>query len=159
MALSFKYLGRVLTATNDDWVAVISNPRKARNHWSLMSCILGWEGENKWLYGIFYKAVFQAVLIYGSETLVLMPWNIWTLGTFHHRVDRLITGKQQRQLANRGWFYPPLEDEINEEGLKTINDYNDCHENKSDQYIATRMILELCLAAERSPGAWVTKWW
>ena len=38
---SFKYLGRVLTVGEDDWMAVAGNLRKARKSWMQMTKILG----------------------------------------------------------------------------------------------------------------------
>ena len=46
--------------------------------------------------GLFYKAVVQAVLIYGSDTLVLTPRMVQTLGPFHHRVHRSLIRQQPR---------------------------------------------------------------
>ena len=62
---SFQYLGRVLKVENDEWAAVILNLSKAWKWWEQMLRILGQEGENTWLFGLFYKALLQAVLIYG----------------------------------------------------------------------------------------------
>ena len=42
----FKYLGRVLTITDDDWPAVAGNIRKARANWVRLARILGREGAN-----------------------------------------------------------------------------------------------------------------
>ena len=41
---SFIYLGRVLTAADDDWPAVVGNLRKGRKRWLRLERILGWEG-------------------------------------------------------------------------------------------------------------------
>ena len=38
--LSFKYLRRVLTASYDDWMEFVSNLRKDRWRWDMMSRIL-----------------------------------------------------------------------------------------------------------------------
>ena len=40
----FRYLGRVLTATDDDWPAVARNLYRARATWGRMAIILGREG-------------------------------------------------------------------------------------------------------------------
>ena len=44
--LSFKYLGRPLTATDKDWPEIITNLQKARNIWARLSIILGREGAD-----------------------------------------------------------------------------------------------------------------
>ena len=45
----------------------------------------------------FYKAVAQAVLLFGAETWVLTPRMEQVLDSFQHRVARRITVKQQRR--------------------------------------------------------------
>ena len=60
---SFKYLGRVLLVVDDDGAAVISNLRKARKRWGHMSQILGWEGGNVQVSGLFYKAAVKNILL------------------------------------------------------------------------------------------------
>ena len=42
----FKYLGRVLTNTDDDWPAVAGNIRKAQANWGQLARILGREGAD-----------------------------------------------------------------------------------------------------------------
>ena len=41
----FKYLGRVLTNTDDDWPAVAGNIRKARASWGRLARVLGREED------------------------------------------------------------------------------------------------------------------
>ena len=64
----FKCLGRVMTALDDDWMAVVGNVRKSRKRWAHMSRILGREGEDPWNSGKFYKAVLQEKLLLGAES-------------------------------------------------------------------------------------------
>ena len=42
----FRYLGRILTNTDDDWPAVAGNLRKARVKWGRLARILGREGAD-----------------------------------------------------------------------------------------------------------------
>ena len=42
----FKYLGRVLTNTNDDWPVAAGNIRRARASWGRLARILGREGAD-----------------------------------------------------------------------------------------------------------------
>ena len=62
---AFKYLGRVITVGDDDWPEVTCNLQKARNIWGR---ILIREGAYPKVSGHFFKAVFQAVLLFGTET-------------------------------------------------------------------------------------------
>ena len=63
----FKYFGRVLNASDDNWSEVMGNLRKARKWWSHMLMILGRERVDPRTSGIFYKAVVQAILLFGAE--------------------------------------------------------------------------------------------
>ena len=42
---TFRYLGRVMTAGDGYWPAVVGNLKKARNIWGRLLQILSWEGE------------------------------------------------------------------------------------------------------------------
>ena len=59
----FKYMGQVLTASDDDLLVVAGNLRKAQKRWALLARILRWEGASPRVSGIFFKVVVQAVLI------------------------------------------------------------------------------------------------
>ena len=67
----FRYLGRLLTATDDDWPAVAGNIKKARRIWGRMARVIGREGADPKVSRTFYIAVTQVVLLFGSETWVL----------------------------------------------------------------------------------------
>ena len=55
----FKYPGRVLKASDDDWPAVVGNLRKERKRWARMLRILGQEGADPVLLGIFTRPWFN----------------------------------------------------------------------------------------------------
>ena len=65
---TFRYLGRVLKAVDNDWLAVVGNLGKARKSWGQLSRILIREGSDTKVLGIFYMAVAQAVFLFGAET-------------------------------------------------------------------------------------------
>ena len=52
---AFRYLGRVLTTGDDNWLAVIGNHGKARNSWGRLSRILIREGADLKVSGFFTK--------------------------------------------------------------------------------------------------------
>ena len=58
------------------------NLRKAQKKWSWLSRILVREGDNPWALGMFFNAVVQAVLLFGSETWVMTPCTGRYLGFF-----------------------------------------------------------------------------
>ena len=55
MVPSFKYLGRILTAGDDDWPAVAGNLGKAQKSWGQLKLILSREGADKRVSGIFSR--------------------------------------------------------------------------------------------------------
>ena len=63
----FKYLRRVLTNTDDDWLAVAGNIRKARASWGRLVRILGREGADLKVTRSFNTAVTQQVLLFGAK--------------------------------------------------------------------------------------------
>ena len=90
---NFKYLGRAMTAGDDDWPAVTGNLSKERKSWGRLSRILCWEGADARVSGNFFKAVVQAVLMFGAETWVFTPRVEQALDSFQHGAARRITGR------------------------------------------------------------------
>ena len=64
-----------------------------------MTRILGREGADPRMSGLFFKAVIQAVLLFGSETWVLTPRMEGALGSVQHRVAQQMTGSHMRRLG------------------------------------------------------------
>ena len=93
----FRYLGQVLTEGDNDWLAVVGNLGKAQKSWGRLSWILSREGADPKVSGSFYKAMTQAVLLFGAETWVLAPSMERALDRFQHRVARWITRKKPRR--------------------------------------------------------------
>ena len=49
----------------------------------------------------FFRAVTQAVLLFGADTWVIIPRMERALSSFEHRVARRIAGRQPRRWGNR----------------------------------------------------------
>ena len=103
---NFKYLGRVMTAGDDDWLAVAGNLVNARKIWGRLARILSREGADKRVSGNFFKAVVQQVLLFGEETWVLTPRIERVLESFMYGAARRITGNQLRRGGDGKWYYP-----------------------------------------------------
>ena len=115
-----RYLGRVLTEVDDDCLAVVGNLGKARKSWGWLSWILNREGADPKLSGHFYKAVAQAVLLFGAEMWVLTPRMEQALDRFEHKVARRLTGRQPRRRGVGSWSYLPFEEAMGEVGFEGI---------------------------------------
>ena len=61
------------------------------------------EGADPKVSGSFYKAVAQAVFLFGAETWVLTLMMERALDSFHHRVARWITRKQPWIRGDGSW--------------------------------------------------------
>ena len=122
---SFKYLGRILTEGDEDWLAVAGNMGKARKSWGRLQGILSREGATKRVSRNLFKAVVQQVILFGAETWVVSPIMERALSAFIHGAARRITGRQPRRGRCGNWFYPSLEGNMKEAGitnvLKSIN--------------------------------------
>ena len=117
---TFKYLGQLMTTGDDNWPSVAGNLVKARKSWGHQSRILSREWADKRVLGNFFKAVVQAVLMFGAETGVLTPRIERALERFQHGSARRITGRQPQRRGYRQCTYHPLNDAMREAGFKGI---------------------------------------
>ena len=134
---SFTYLGRVMTAGDDDWPAVAGNLKKARRSWGRLSRILGREGATARISGMFFKSVVQQVLLFGAETWVVTPRMEKAMSGFIHGAARRLTGRQARRGHNGKWHYPSLVGAMKEAGLTDIGKSIANRQNMVAQYITT----------------------
>ena len=141
----FKYLGRILEENDDDWLAVQGNVCRARQKWGRIGRILSKEKAKPRIMAIFYKAVVQSVLLYGSESWVLTKKMLQVLRSFHHRCARYITHRHIRQDTETGeWSYPNTETTLEEAGLWTIEEYIERRRNTVMNYVKERAIYRRC---------------
>ena len=89
-----EHLGRLLLATDDDWLAVAGNIKNARESWGSLAQVLGREGADPKVSRNFYTAVTQQVLLFGAEAWVLTRKMESALEAFQGRVARKLTGRQ-----------------------------------------------------------------
>ena len=94
MVTAFKYLGRVRTALDDDWMAAVANIWKYRSIWAWFYRILEGDGSEPHKYGTFYKLVVHATLLFRLETWVINLRIGRNLGGFYNRVAHRMAGMQ-----------------------------------------------------------------
>ena len=77
------------------------------------------------VYGMFHKAVVQVVLLFGSETWVLMPSTMQALSDFHIRSTyRIAREHKPTKDPQTGEWHSPLSALVLEEvGLHTMDHY------------------------------------
>ena len=66
------YLGRMITYNNREWPAVFQNLKKVRRRWGMILRVLTKTVETVQVHGMMYKTVVQSVLLYYSESRVVM---------------------------------------------------------------------------------------
>ena len=105
-------------------------------------------------------AVVKVMILFGSKMLVVTPQLEKALTVFNHRAVWRMTGiGPKRQLDGTG-VYPPIGSEMEMVGLYEIGAYISRRQNTVAKYIATRPIMESCLAAERRTGKRLSRrWW
>ena len=73
MVTSFQYLGRVILAADNDWLAVVQNLARKMVVRKRMKRIFSRKGSEPLVSGFPCKAVVKAVLPFVAETLVFTP--------------------------------------------------------------------------------------
>lgn len=148
MVQNFRYLGRLVTTNDDDWAAMTWNLGKARQRWSMTSRVLSREGASPRISAMFYKAIIQTVLLYGSETWVISGDIMNALRSFHHSVARRLTGRYPYQHPDSGdWIYPSITHTLAQAGMFTIEEYLRRRFLYLGQHAKTSLILQDCLTS------------
>ena len=99
---------------------VYQNLKKLQRQWGMISRVLENTRAPVWARGMMYRAVSQLVLLYGSESWVVMGATLKVLEGFHHRASRLITGMAATRGAGRKWEYPLVVAALESVGLHPI---------------------------------------
>jgi hypothetical protein len=123
----YVYLGRVITAADNDVQALCKNIMKTRKRWGSLRRVLSRAGATPRISGYFYKAACQSVLLYGSETWVWTKRMLKTLESFHHQVARHISRNCIRKRIDENgeemWVYPSTTKSMEKAGLRPIRAY------------------------------------
>ena len=79
---------------------------------------------------------------------------------FHHRVARRISGLVAQRVGDDEWYYPPIEDALEQAGLWPMREYIRRRQASITEWIANRPIYELCQEATPASGASrMLRWW
>ena len=100
---TFRYLGRPLDQTYDEWPTLRRNIMRARLVWGGLGTLLQREGSDPRVEEMFYRAVVQAILLYGLDTWVLLEAMERKVEGTHTGFLRQITGKLVWRLLDRMW--------------------------------------------------------
>ena len=83
------------------------------------------------------------MLLFGSETQVLIPQLEKSLDEFHHQAARQMASMVPKQQQDRTWVYPPIGAALVMVVLEEIGVYITRRHNTVAQYIANRPIMGL----------------
>ncbi len=75
--------------------------------------------------GMFYKAIVQAMLLYGSETWSLAPSSVKRLEGFHICAVWQMSGMRPERKVDGSWSYSHSADVLKAAGLQTNAHYLD----------------------------------
>ena len=105
--------------------------------------------------GMFYIAVVQAVLLYGSETWNVTPSSLKALEGFHLKAAwrMAIVNKPRRNPIDDSWSYPASADVMEEVGLHSIAHYIEVRRQTIANFIVNRPIFGFCQGRRRRRGS------
>ena len=113
-----------------------------------------------WLAILRYKAIIQAVLLYGSKSWNLTSSALARLEGFHVRAAYTMARKQRPKRGPNGvWVYPKTADILEECRMRSIAEYIQVRCQTNPQYVATRLILTACVGGDRQRGSMPRQWW
>jgi hypothetical protein len=108
----------------------------------------------------FYKAVVQAVLLYGSKTWNLTNSALARLKGFHVCAAYKMARKHRpKRGANGVWVYPKMADVLEECGMATIAAYIRSRCQTIAVYMATRPVFKACMEGKQWRGSMPRQWW
>ena len=159
MVNSFRYLRRVISAADNDWLLLLNNLFRARAVWRRTTRILGREGAALWVSVFFDNSVVQAVFLFGSETWVVIPRLGKALVGFQAQVARRLAVPLPQRTPEGKCTYTLVETAREEAEFLTMEEYIRRRQNIVAQYIATWSLLYLFEGTERASGAQLGMWW
>lgn len=148
---TFKYLGRIVSSTDNDWPALQRNLTKARQRWGMISRVLRRHGANARISGKFYKAAVLTILLYSSETWVWTKRMWKAANSFHVHVARCLSGRRAR-FQNGSWVWPPVTETLQACRLQPLAVYIDRRRRHIQPYLEDSQLYATCLATPRKPG-------
>ena len=157
----FKYLRRLLDRSDDDWLVVLRNISKAMQVWGRLGKLLQREGAEPAVSAKFYRAVVQAVLLFGVETRVLSAPMMQRLEGAHVSFLRQVTQKQATQRRDGSWRQMTAEAVLQGAGTQSLRTYVDRRQATVADWLALRPIFDIFAREtgyERGGRLWLP-WW
>ena len=77
-------------------------------------------GAKVWARGMLHKSSMQSVLLYGSDSWVVMGSMLKLLEVFHHWVERIIVGMTVCCTMSIDWGWTPVAEALDTAGIWPI---------------------------------------
>ena len=139
----FKYLGRMMDRSDDNWPEVLQNIRKARQVWGWLGKMLQREGAEPNVSEKFYCVVIQAVLLFGAETWVMLAPMAQSLEGVHVGFLRQVKNLKAKRLRDGSWRKVAVEKVLQGTGTQPLQTYLDRRQTTVAERVALRPILEV----------------
>ena len=117
---------------------------RTRFVWGRLGTLLIQEGADPIVAEMFYREVVQAILMYGSETWVLLAEMERKVKGVHTCFSRHIMGKQERQVGDRVWEMPGVEVLREAAGTQSEMTYIGIRQENLAQWVALQQLFEVC---------------
>ena len=102
------------------------------------------EGTDPFVSAVFYRAAVQAVMIFVSETWVLLAEMAKRIEGFHVGLLCQVTGKTARQQWDRTWKRKGAASVIREKGIHNFGEYINRRYTTVAEWISLRSIYKVC---------------
>ena len=116
----------------------------ARSVWGRLGALLRQKGADPKVAAMFYRAVIQAVLLFGAENWVFSVVMDRKVDGTHTGFLRKITGKQAQLLPDGTWETPRAEAVREAAGMQLVMTYIGRRQSTVAQWVALWPIFELC---------------
>ena len=110
--------------------------------------------------GVFYRAVVESVLLYGSKSWTINPVLLARLEGFHIRAAWRMAREHRPRRGPRGtWVYPRSDDVLREVGLQTMEAYLKRRRQTIVAWVVDRPLHAACKGGARKQGSPQHLWW
>ena len=151
--VALPYLVHTVAYNNSKGVSLYQNLKKAQRQWGMVAKLMTKAGVVVRLQSMIYKAVFQTVLLYGSDVWVVTGAILTVLEGFHHRLARQITVNITRRSGCGRWEWSSVEEALEVKGMWIIKEYIQMQNSKIAVHFSNRPLYEICTGAENFPGS------
>ena len=117
---------------------------RASSVWGRLGTLLLQEGADPKVSEIIYRAVVQAIILYGSETWVLSASIVKRIEGTYTELLQLITGKKARQLGDGTRETQGAEIVREAAGTQSDRIYIEQRQATVAQWVALRPLCEIC---------------